>query len=82
MWFSNRVRSSIECSVLCKGTEGCTGVNWKKPSTCELYLTSRRSFGTDTSCVYFELEGKTNLIAQARQITNDKPYYKIMQFIV
>ena len=54
----NQVRSSIECTVLCKGTEGCSGVNWKKPSTCELYLTRQRSFGTDTSCTYFGNKGE------------------------
>ena len=53
-----RVRSKIECAVLCKGTEGCSGVNWKKPSTCELYVTSQNSFKTDTSCTFFGLKGK------------------------
>ena len=55
------VRSKTECTFLCEGTEGCSGVNWKKPSTCELYVTRQRSFGTDTSCTYFGLGEKLNL---------------------
>ena len=60
----NRVRSNIECTVICKGTEGCSGVNWKKPSTCELYLARQRSFDTDNtvaSCIYFGLGEKSDL---------------------
>ena len=49
----NRVRSSIECTVICKGTEGCSGVNWKKPSTCELYLTKQDTFTSLANCAYF-----------------------------
>ena len=58
---SHRARSKTECAVLCKGTEGCTGVNWKKPSTCELYVTSQTSFGADASCTYFGLGKKFKL---------------------
>ena len=50
-----RARSSIECALICKRTEGCSGVNWKKPSTCEMYVPIQRSFGTDASCTYFGL---------------------------
>ena len=50
-----RIRSSIECTVLCKGTAGCSGVNWKKPSTCELNVARRRSFVVASSCTYFGL---------------------------
>ena len=53
-----RVRSSIECSLICKGTKGCSGVNWKKPSTCQLYFPMQSSFGTEASCTYFELGKK------------------------
>ena len=54
----NRVRSIIECTAICKGTEGCAGVNWKKPSTCELYGTRQRLFGTVPNCTYFGLGEK------------------------
>ena len=47
-----QARSSIECAVICKGTEGCTGVNWKKPSTCELYGTKPTTFVVAPSCTY------------------------------
>ena len=60
-----RVRSKVECTILCKGTEECSGVNWKKPSTCELYLTRQGSFETDPSCTYFGLEGKISISKHA-----------------
>ena len=45
-----QVRSSIECTILCKGTGGCASVNWKKPSTCELYGTKQTTFVVAPSC--------------------------------
>ena len=50
----NRVRSKTECTIICLGTEGCTSVNWKKPSTCELYDTKQSAFVMAPSCTYLD----------------------------
>ena len=49
----NRVRSKIKCTALCTETPKCAGVNWKEPSTCEMYLSDPRTFETLIGCIYF-----------------------------
>ena len=49
----NKVRSRIECAVLCRETPGCVGLNWKTPNTCEMYLYPQNTFiEIGTGCTY------------------------------
>ena len=58
---SNKVRSKIECNLLCQEDPKCLGVNWKKPSTCDIYFTKPVTFGIKPSCSYSS-EGELNYI--------------------
>ena len=49
----NKVRSRIECNLRFRDTPGCHGVNWKKPSTCEMYLVYPSTFKVVKGCTYF-----------------------------
>ena len=48
----DRVRSIIECVLLCQETSECSGVNWKESSTCEVYQFDPQTFETSTGCTY------------------------------
>ena len=48
----NKVRSRIQCSLLCLENPRCNGVNWKKPSTCKLFTSPAANFKTLNGCIY------------------------------
>ena len=50
----NNVRSKIECVFFCQNDPRCSGVNWKKPRTCEMYFFNPSTFGRRApSCSYY-----------------------------
>ena len=57
----NKVRSRIECNLRCRDTPGCHSLNWKKPSTCEMYIVSPSTFKIVKSCTYFS-SGKLQIV--------------------
>ena len=48
----DRVRSKIECVLVCQETSECSGVNWKESSTCEMYRFDPQTFQASTGCIY------------------------------
>ena len=52
---SNTVISIPDCILLCQGYERCLSVNWKEPSTCEMFFIHIRAFTTAEGCSYFAL---------------------------
>ena len=48
----DKVRSRIQCTKRCLENPRCSGVNWKEPSTCELYTSIEGTFDTVTGCTY------------------------------
>ena len=49
----NKVRSKIECVLLCRADPKCSGVNWKEPAFCEMYFFDPSTFGRAPGCSYF-----------------------------
>ena len=45
--------SKIKCVNFCLNDDRCRGVNWKEPSTCEMFFFEPGSFQTDDTCTYF-----------------------------
>ena len=58
----NKVRSKLECTLLCQDRAGCYGVNWKEPNTCEIYNAIPRSYARETRCIYFSRGGRGKYI--------------------
>ena len=48
----NEVRSKIKCTRLCLEYPRCSGLNWKDPSTCELFTSLEVSYKTVTGCTH------------------------------
>ena len=66
---SNKVRSQIKCNLLCQEDVRCLGVNWKKPSTCDIYFSKPVTFGIKPSCSYSS-EGEEDAIHLVCKITS------------
>ena len=49
----NTVRSKHVCLLLCQGDSRCLNVNWKEPSTCEMYSYYAGVLGNVKSCTYY-----------------------------
>jgi len=53
MLIQNKVRSRIQCTLLCRDDPSCAGVNWKEPSTCELFTSPAATLQTVAGCTYW-----------------------------
>ena len=74
----NNVRYKQECILLCQGDSTCANVNWKAPSTCEMYFYYAAVFGEVENCVYF---GKGEILDFNKQRStistlSKAPYYQ------
>ena len=56
------VRSKPECILQCQGDPSCSGVNWKEPGTCEVYVFNPETFGTVTRCTFFSSDNKFDIL--------------------
>ena len=52
MMISNKVRSRIECTLLCRDDPRCESVNWRAPNTCELLEWPVAAFKAVEGCTF------------------------------
>ena len=86
----HKVRYKQECLLLCQGDSRCANVNWKAPSTCEMYFYYAGVFGKVKDCVYFGQGEKPNFHEERSTYTfitgcklkHDYQWYKRITAIV
>ena len=69
----NHFGSRIECTLRCQEDGRCTGVNWREPSTCEMYSFDPLVFEMTTGCTYFGPGEKLNF--------NYKTFFPTLEYI-